>query len=339
MKYLQRFLPVLGMALLAPTLALASTRASELPAAKVSATVVAEVERPLVERVIGSVAARRKPVVAAKVPGTIAWLGAEVGDTVTSGQLIARIDAREMQARLEQAIPQLDRARLDVARYEEMLSAKVISRQQYEEVRERVQTLTALVEEARTLLGYTRVVAPITGLVRARRVDVGDLANAGRPLFDLEGVADFRFEASVPESLTGRLRKGEQALVRIDAYDREFPARLAEITPAADPASRTFLARYDFETTAGLVSGQFGRLQLRVGTARELVIPREALVRRGQLELVFVIVDGRVNLRLVRAGRVENDTATILSGLSAGERIAARGAENLQDGQPVEIQQ
>jgi multidrug efflux pump subunit AcrA (membrane-fusion protein) len=113
---------------------------------------------------------------------------------------------------------------------------------------------------------------------------------------------------------------------------------LAEISPASDPSSRTFLVRYDLETTAALVSGQFGRLFLPVGDSKELTIARSALVRRGQLEMVFVLDGDRARLRLVKSGRSEGDKVAILSGLSDGEKVLARHAELLQDGQRVTVQ-
>lgn len=316
----------------------APERKPEPPPVRVAVATATRASRPVFEQVVGTVTARTKPVVSAKVGGTITLLGADVGDRVTVGQLLAEVEAREIQARLDQALPQLERARQDAARYRELLATNAVSKQQYDEALARVQTMEATVEEARTLLGYTKVYSPIEGIVRARRVDVGDLASTGRPLFELEGLEGFRFDASVPESLTGMIRRGDRAPIRIDALGFDVDGILAEITPTADPLSRTFLARYDLDTSASLVSGQFGRLMLRVGESDELTIPRAALVQRGQLEIVFVVEGDRAALRIVKAGRIEKQTVTVLSGLADGETVVSRGADLLQDDQRVEIE-
>jgi RND family efflux transporter MFP subunit len=193
----------------------------ELPVQQVEVVIATRLSQPVFEQVVGSVTARTKPVVSAKISGTIQSLGADVGDRVKSGQLLAEIDAREIQARLDQALPQLESARQSAARIRELVQAKAVSQQQDDDAVARVKQMEAVVAEARTMLSYAKVVSPIDGVVRARRVDVGDLASAGKPLFELEGLEDFRFDAGIPESLTGRIRKGDRARIGSGLMQRE----------------------------------------------------------------------------------------------------------------------
>ncbi len=310
-----------------------------LPRASVRVAVAQDVSRPATEQVVGTVTAKNRPVVAAKLSGTISALNADVGDTVTAGQLLAEIDAREINARLNQALPELERAEQDLERMKKLLAERAIAQRELDDADARYRRAVAAVDEARTMLDYTKVTAPIDGVVRVRRVDVGDLAAPGRALFELESVDALRFEAALPESITGHLKRGDTARVFVDALGTEIEARLSEITPSADPLSRTFLTRFDLPPTPGLVAGQFGRVRIPLGAVSELCVPREAVVERGQMQLVFVVADQTARLRIVKTGQGDGDNVVILSGLRAGEEIVVTGADKLIDGQPLEVVQ
>jgi RND family efflux transporter MFP subunit len=111
---------------------------------------------------------------------------------------------------------------------------------------------------------------------------------------------------------------------------------VSEIAPTADPGSRTFLVKLDLPARGGLRAGQFGRVAMPVGQATALRVPASAVVVRGQMEIVFVVADGRAQLRLVKTGKPIGAEVEIISGLSAGEKIVADGVAGLVDGQPVE---
>jgi RND family efflux transporter MFP subunit len=117
----------------------------------------------------------------------------------------------------------------------------------------------------------------------------------------------------------------------------EFPGRVAEISPALDAVSRTFLAKIDLPAGAAVRSGQFARVAWPAGEGTSLVVPATAVTTFGQMERVFVIADAKVAMRLVKTGARHGDEIEILSGLVAGERVVADGPATLRDGQPVEV--
>ena len=96
--------------------------------------------------------------------------------------------------------------------------------------------------------------------------------------------------------------------------------------------------KVDLPGTAALRAGQFGRLAVPVGEATFLFVPPPALVRRGQLEILFVAADGKAQMRLVRAGKETPQGVEILTGLAPGESVVVEGAGNLRDGQPLQMQ-
>jgi len=111
-----------------------------------------------------------------------------------------------------------------------------------------------------------------------------------------------------------------------------------ELTPVADPASRTFLVTLDLPVTEGVRSGQFGRVLVPMDEIRSIHVPVSALVMRGQMEMVFVVEQQQARLRIVRTGQRTDADVELLSGISAGESIVQDGAEQLRDGQPVTLQ-
>ena len=191
--------------------------------------------------------------------------------------------------------------------------------------------------EAETMLGYAKIVAPFTGLVTRKLADVGELAAPGKPLLELEDPSALRLEADVPEALIERIKLGERYSIHISSVTNHLEGVSSEITPVADPASRTFLVKFDLPALEGLRVGQFGRVLVPVGEGAALRVPGSAVVQRGQMELVFVVAGGQAQLRLVRTGkRVENEVE-VVSGLNANEQVVSEGAEDLTDGQPVVV--
>ena len=138
------------------------------------------------------------------------------------------------------------------------------------------------------------------------------LATPGKPLLEMEDSTALRLEADVPEAVVGKLKLNDRLPVRISALEKELEGVVSEIAPAADPNSRTFLVKLDLPATAGLRAGQFGRVAMPVGETSALRVPAAALVQRGQMELVFVITDGKAQLRLVKTGKRVGEGAKLV---------------------------
>src|SRR6185436_8460541 len=147
----------------------------------------------------------------------------------------------------------------------------------------------------------------------------------------------YRLETSVAESHTARVRLGAEVPVRIDALGGlDITGSVAEIMPAADPATRSVVVKIDLPATRGLRSGQYGIAAFPAGERVVIAVPRGALVDRGQLTGIFVVDDSNVaRLRFVTAGERVGGSVEILSGLDEGQRFVAENAGNLADGRRV----
>jgi RND family efflux transporter MFP subunit len=214
----------------------------------------------------------------------------------------------------------------------------VISAAQYDAALSQWTVAQAGHAAARTIAHHAVLRAPFAGVVTAKLANVGDTAMPGEALLVLEAPHALRFEARVPETAAGALAIGASVPVRLDALDRDLVGTIAEIQPASDDATRTRLIKVDLPATPGLRSGRFGRLLLATGTSLAVSVPAGAVVRRGQLEGVFVVESSSrtARLRLVRSGRERDGRLEIASGLSGGELVILAAAD-LVDGQRVEV--
>jgi RND family efflux transporter MFP subunit len=311
---------------------------AELPAAAVRVATAETGSRTAREEVVGTVRPRLRAAVSAKVSARIERFPAVTGQAVRAGELLVELDAREIRARLDQALALRDQAEGDMERFAALLDQEAVTRAEYDAVLARQRVAQASVSEAEAMLTYTKVAAPFAGVVVRKLAEIGDLATPARPLLELEDPANLRLEADVPETLIDRVHMGAELAVHIASIERELTGTVAEIAPSADPSSRTFLAKIDLPAEPALRVGQFGRASIAVGESAALRVPAAAVLRRGQLETAFVVEQGRARLRLVRTGKVVGDDVELLAGIDPGETIVVEGAAALRDGQAVDVQ-
>jgi len=292
---------------------------------------------PATEEVVGTVRAKLRANLEAKVAGRIAQMPVVAGQTVKRGDLIAQLEVQEIQARLDQARAAAEQAERDLQRYAALLQQKAVTQAEFDGMEARARIARASVAEATTMLEYARVTAPFDGVVSRKFADVGDLASPGRPLVELEDPGSLRVEADVAEALIDRIHPGARMSVRAAGREAPVEATVSEIAPAADPNSRTFRVKLDLPPNAGLRLGQFARVLIPLGETPALCVPAEAVVRRGQMHLVFVVEDGRARLRLVKVGKPLGTEVELLSGVQPGDLVVRTGAAQLRDGQPVQL--
>ncbi len=301
----------------------------------------AKVERQqATEDVVGTVRSQQRAVIEAKVSGRVVQYLAAPGQRVTAGELLAELDVQEIRARLEQAKAMLDQARLDLGRQQQLIASKATSQQEFDAAAARVKVTTAGLDEAETMLGYAKVTAPFDGVVTRKLADLGDLAMPGKPLMEIESPTNLRFETDLPESLLDRVKSDARLQVTIPTLPKPLAGTVAEISPVADPVSRTFRVKLDLPDHPGLRPGQFGRVAVPVAEIEVLLVPRRAVLRRGQMEAVFVVRDELAALRLVRTGKEFADgRIEILAGLEPGDSVVVSDASRLSDGQSVKAAQ
>jgi RND family efflux transporter MFP subunit len=292
--------------------------------------------RSVVTEVMGTVRAVRSATIAPVVSGTVAEVRIGLGSSVRAGEVLVKLSAREIDARLEQTRVLSAQAKRERDRAGVLKTQEAISTAQYEALLSQWSVAEARQAEASTMAEHTVLRAPFAGVVTAKLVNVGDTAMPGQALLVLEAPGALRFEARVPEAAADGLVIGMSMPIRLDGLEHEMEGRIAEIEPASDDLTRTRLVKIDLPQTARLRSGRFGRLLLSRGSSLSVTVPAEAVVRHGQLEGVFVVDSGTARLRLVRTGRERDGQVEIASGLAGEEKVVLAGAADLVDGQRVE---
>jgi RND family efflux transporter MFP subunit len=287
------------------------------------------------EEVVGTVRAKLRATLEAKVSGRIQTLAVLLGQQVRAGDLVARLDAAEVKARLEQAQAALEQAERDFKRAGGLFEQQAMTRSEFEAAESRQRVARGALAEAQAMLAYAEVRAPFDGVVTRKFADVGDLAAPGKALVEIENPAALQMDANVPEAIAGAVKPGMAMQIKVDSMEKEISATVAEKAPGADPASRTILVRLDLPPGQPVMPGQFGRLLVPGRESDSLRVPATALVRRGQLEIVFVAENSKARMHLVKAGKSAADGIEILSGLQAGDPVVTEGAEMLRDGQLV----
>ena len=294
-------------------------------------------EKPHVatEEVVATVNSKLRSVIESKVSGRIDKMLVTPGQQVKAGDIVAELDVREIRSKLDQATPVREQAEKDLKRFTDLLAKRVITQQEFEAAESKAKVARAAVSEAETMLGYAKVTAPFDGVITRKLTDVGDLATPGKPLVEMEDPAALRLEAAVPEAIIERISLGSKLVVRIGANELEGVVR--EISPTADPNSRTLLVKLDLPATPGLRTGQFGRVAVPVAETSVLRVPAVAVIRRGQMELVFIRNDKHAQLRIVKTGKPIGGEIEIVSGVNAGEQVITEGSAGLVDGQAIGV--
>jgi RND family efflux transporter MFP subunit len=300
---------------------------------------------------VGNVRAGQSSQVASQMMGNIVEIRVQEGDRVKPGQVLAIVDDAQPRSRVEQATSAVTAAEKEVSaadsdlaladstlkRYQQLFEKKSVSPQEFDEIKARYRSAEARRDMAlaakaqanagltltETSLGYARIRAPFAGVITEKKAEAGMLASPGMPIFTIEDTRRYRLEATIDESDMRIARLGQVVPVTIDALgNTELSGKVVQIVPAADPTSRSFLVKIELPSDSRLRSGLFGRARLPRGERTSLLIPRSALVERGQLQGVFVVTANEIaGLRYITLGRTAGDHVEVLSGLQAGEKL------------------
>lgn len=312
----------------------ARTAATAAPVRVSLAPVQSEALSPIVE-IAGTVRPAERAVVAAKISGVIESLPLTLGQAVRRGDLLVRLAAPELAARLAQARAQLDQAEREEKRDRELAATGADTADAARGSADRLRAARAAVAEAEAMQAYTEIRAPYDGHIAQKLAYPGDFAPPGQPLLVLESATALQIEAAVPASLAVGLALGAPLSAAVANVATPFRCTVAEIASAADPATRTVLVKLALPASDAALSGRAARVELAGPATETLLVPASAVTRLGQMERVFVAADGKAQLRIVKTGAIHGERMELLAGVAAGEQVVAAPPGTLRDGQPV----
>jgi len=300
------------------------------------AVVVKAVPVTTIESVPASVEAAQATLISSRLLARIVAINVRAGDSVNRGDLLLELENSDIRAQVQQAeaiigatTARLNEASQNLARTRELQASGVMSVADLDKAQAIHDALQAdlvgaeqAMEEARTALTYTKILAPFDGRVVDRFAEPGDTAQPGTKLLALYNPLSLRVEAQVREMLALDLEVGQALQVEIPSLQTTVNAVIEERVPAADPGSRSFLVKAGMAFDNSLLPGMYARLLVPVGSGTKLLVPADRVVHVGQLDMVRVYQDGQSFRRFVRVGQVNQDgLVEILAGLTEGEMI------------------
>jgi multidrug efflux system membrane fusion protein len=327
------------------------------------AVVYPQAEKPDEELVLpGSLQAYEESPIYARTSGYLVRWYKDIGSRVTKGELLAKIDAPEvdqelnqMRAARQQTLAQMELAKISSDRWENLRKSDSVSAQEadqqvsgYKQAQANLAASDANVRRLEQLEGFKDVYAPFSGVLTRRNVDPGALINAGagvagRELFDIARVDPLRVFTSVPQAYAPNIRVGEQSVITLQEFPgQKFIGKVARTSQAIDPTTRTLLTEVDVPNKDGrLLPGSFGEVHFAVGTnVNKVTVPVNAMLFRAEGPQVAVIgSDNRVQLRPISIGRDYGTTLEILGGVSSTDRVVVNPPDSLEEGQQVNVAQ
>ena len=330
----------------------AGDKHAAIPGATVQASIVT-VEKtvlPIVSTSPGSVIAEQQAQIASRLMGFIRELNVQEGQSVTAGQRLFTVDPTDIQGQVNMAragLAQAEAAQADAKndyeRFGTLYKEEAIPKLQWDKIRLQYQvsqqqaaSAHAAFDTASSQMKYATVVAPFSGVVTQKMAHVGDLASPGKPVLVLENPARLQVQTNVARDVYSLLKVGSNVVIQADGQGGDIAGKVANLVPAADPVTHSYLVKIDLPQGHGLRSGSFVQVAFPLGAREGIRVPGSAVLERAGITGVFVVdAQGVAQYRMVRTGTATGGKVEIQAGLNPGERVVTSSSTGLQNGDKV----
>jgi len=289
---------------------------------------------------VGTIMAGSDVNIVSEAGGRIVKLYAQPGQFKSAGSIIAEIDSEMRRASVMNAQAAYDKAKTDLERMEKMFKEGVMNAMQMDQARYGFQAAEAQLIMSKRQLRDTKVTTPISGIINAKMVDQGATVGMNAVIANIVDISTLKVKVNVAEKDAFALKNGDKVTITTDVYPGiEFPGTVMSIAPKADEAhTYPIEIRMSNSKEHPLKAGMFGKVSFTTIEKNDaLIIPRSALIGSIKNPKVFVVNDGKAELREVQTGADAGTNLEILSGLTAGESIVTNGQNNLRPGSKVTI--
>ena len=348
-----RVLPIARLSLLAIALGLAACKgggAGKGPdgkdqAAKGPEAIPVEVAKASTRSIAASYAgtapleARAEAQVVAKTSGIALQVYADVGQQVRAGQPLVRIDRDRAVLQVAQADADVRKLEANYRRSAQLLDQKMVSINDVDQLRYNLENSRAQLRMAKLELSYGTVTAPISGVVSARNIKLGNLVQINTPIFTIVDTSRLEATLNAPEREIETLKAGQAVQLTVDALPgKVFDGRIDRVSPVVDSGSGTFRVICAFDGGGLLQPGMFARIRINYDQrANALAIPRTALLEDGGTPAVFTVKDGKAVRAELKLGYVDGEWVEVRSGLRAGDPVVIAGKSALREGSAVQL--
>jgi len=270
----------------------------------------------------------------------------DIGDNVQAGQLLAEIATPEVDQQLAQARAQEEIAKLTADRWRDLVDKKVVSKQEYDQNEKAYEAAKANLQQLEKIQGFQQVVAPFTGKITARNIDIGTLVtagtgNSGTPLFSMVQSDPLRVYVFVPQENAASMREGLKAKILVqERPGQDFEGTVTRTAGALDPTSRTMQVEVQVPNHDGkLYAGMYGQVKfLLPDDNAPIVVPADAFVFRSQgPQVVTVTNDNRIHWQKIRVGRDFGTQLEVLDGLAENTKVVMNPTDDLTEGGQVQV--
>lgn len=278
--------------------------------------------------------------VTAKVRGVVQELLVEEGDVVQRGDILAQLEDEQLEIEARRAKATMDRLNNEYKRKQELFEKNLISTEEFENAKFEFEAQKSAYELADLKLGYTKIRAPISGVVSERLVKVGNMVNADQEVFRVTDFDPLLAELNVPEHELNKIKKGQSVVMRVDAIPAEsFTGEVLRISPVINAETGTFKVTVSLNDEMNrLKPGMFGRVRIVYDTrSNALLIPKNAVISEDGLNSVFVVRNNIAYRRSVSTGYTNGERIEILQGLDPADTVVTIGHGSLQDSALVEV--
>ncbi len=302
----------------------------------------------------GTLKADEEVIVSSEVDGIMKKILVEQGTPVTVGTLLAeinetdyRLDWKRSDAALKQAEASLANAQAEYKRKESLYQEELITKQQFDDISTRVKLAEADLDRAKATLetskeklSRTKVYSPLRGVVKEKKVSVGDYVRNGSPLLQLIKINPLKLNFTISEKDTSSLKKGQEVVFTVDAFSgKQFKGKVSLLYPNVEERTRTLQAEAIVPNANHVLKpGYFARIQIFTQAARNaVVVPITALLYDSATIRIFVVNGNKAQERIIKTGNKYGEYVEILEGLKEKEQVVVVGQNNLSEGVKVNV--
>ena len=274
-----------------------------------------------------------------QLSGILLSLKAEEGHRVSQGDVLAEIDARELEAQARSSDASLKFAQSTFERSENLFKQQIITLAELERDRAAFDAAKATNEQLKTRLGYARVVAPISGIITEKNVEAGDIVGAQTRLFTVADVGTLVARLQVSELEVSTLRAGDLVSMTVDALGAEkVQGRIRRIFPAADSATRLVPVEIAISGNSRLRPGYTVRATLALDRRDDALLVRSSAISGpAGARAVYIVRGGVVERRAVSVGSDMAGLSEILSGVAEGDSVIVSGTSMIREGAKAKV--
>jgi RND family efflux transporter MFP subunit len=289
----------------------------------------------------GALTSKNSSVLSSKVMGRVVALPVNEGDYVRQGALLLRIESGEISAQLYQAQAAFNNAKLQYDRIKSLFDQNASTRMEMDQATLGFESAKAGLNAAKAMESYTVITAPISGRIVEKRINPGEMALPGQPALRIEDNKNLRLEVTVKEEDIRSVQPGKSVTVRIDALPgKEIKARVAQVVPASDMRTHSFVVKIDLPADKDMITGMYGKAFFSTGTRAAILVPRSAMVNMSGLSGVYIVSpDGNAVFQMVQPGDTHGEMIEAVSGLKSGDKVILTGQTMNIDGRKVVVAQ